>query len=89
MPLMITMADAHRSSHMSSLTQLWLDCPVALHHVHRGSNHNPSGRWNVAPARKQCDLEHWVPHGHMIDGKLVSAWASPLNTQDVTKAMLY
>lgn len=48
--------------------------------VHMGSNNNPGGIWNCSPPRKQCDLGHQMPPGHVIDGKISSTQVSPLKT---------
>lgn len=65
---------------LSSCSKPWV-CAMSMGFP----NTTPVGGKTAASAREQRDLEHWIPHGHAIDGKIASTWVSPLRTQDVTK----
>lgn len=42
----------------------------------------------TSPPRKQCDLQHWIPLRHVIDGKILSPQAWPLRLRGVAEGHL-
>lgn len=42
----------------------------------------------TSPPRKQCDLGHWIPPRHVIDGKILSPQASLLRLRGVAEGRL-